>query len=99
MGSWQPAEREAAQQGDEADEAKHTGASQLIPSVRRTLEIGRAGAADQPNSTWADSPVTNRSTSSALVARYFKYVISVPDVGRWSGSWLSMTIRTPAYAQ
>ena len=28
--------RGAAQQGDEADEAKHIGASQLIPSVGRT---------------------------------------------------------------
>jgi hypothetical protein len=29
-------EHEAAEQGDEADEAKHIGASQLIPGVRPT---------------------------------------------------------------
>ena len=29
----------AAQQGDEADKAKHIGALQLIPSVRRTLRV------------------------------------------------------------
>jgi hypothetical protein len=28
----------AVEQGDEADEAKRTGASQLIPGVRRTLQ-------------------------------------------------------------
>jgi hypothetical protein len=33
---WQP-KHEAAQQGDEADEAKRIGASQLIPGVRRTI--------------------------------------------------------------
>jgi hypothetical protein len=32
---------EAAEQGDEADEAKHIGASQLIPGVRRT-HVGAA---------------------------------------------------------
>ena len=34
---------DAAEQGDEADEAKHIGASQLIPGVLRTIVGTRGG--------------------------------------------------------
>jgi hypothetical protein len=41
--------RGAVEQGDEADEAEHNGASQLIPSVRRTDEEAMGLGVTEPS--------------------------------------------------